>query len=517
MLAQALLAGASGQLRNMATTGGNLLQRTRCVYFQDVTTPATSASRAPAARRSAGYTRYHADPRRLRALRRRRTPPTWRWPGRPGRRGARARAPTASARVPLADLHRLPGDAARAGHRARARRADHRGRAARRCRRRAARATARSATGRRTRSRWSPSPRRSTSTDGVVARRRASRSAASRTSRGGPRRAEEALRGAPATEDDLPRRPPTPSWPTPRTADAATRSRSPLLRRTRRRRAARPAPARRHRMTDRCNPAADRRPALERRRRAGQGHRHRPLRRTSTRCERPALPAPRPGHDRPRARSPRIDTAAAEALDGVRRRAHPRQRAAARRRPRTPSWPSCRPTEVALPRPVRRRPWSPRRPRPRARPPTSCASTTTSSRPRRRRCAPTATTSTRRRRSTRRSRPTPPTATSTPRWRRRRSTVDADLHDPDRAQQPDGAARHPALWDADGPTADAATTPPRACTRPRRRWRRCFGLDRSRCAWSARTSAAASAPRALPHAARGARRAGRASRAAAGR
>jgi xanthine dehydrogenase YagS FAD-binding subunit len=37
LLAQALLSGASGQLRNMATTGGNLLQRTRCVYFQDVT------------------------------------------------------------------------------------------------------------------------------------------------------------------------------------------------------------------------------------------------------------------------------------------------------------------------------------------------------------------------------------------------------------------------------------------------------------------------------------------------
>jgi xanthine dehydrogenase YagS FAD-binding subunit len=38
-LAQALLAGASGQLRNLATTGGNLLQRTRCAYFQDVTKP----------------------------------------------------------------------------------------------------------------------------------------------------------------------------------------------------------------------------------------------------------------------------------------------------------------------------------------------------------------------------------------------------------------------------------------------------------------------------------------------
>ncbi|MEA2392934.1 MAG: xanthine dehydrogenase YagS FAD-binding subunit [Solirubrobacteraceae bacterium] len=38
-LAQSLLAGASGQLRNLATTGGNLLQRTRCAYFQDVTKP----------------------------------------------------------------------------------------------------------------------------------------------------------------------------------------------------------------------------------------------------------------------------------------------------------------------------------------------------------------------------------------------------------------------------------------------------------------------------------------------
>jgi xanthine dehydrogenase YagS FAD-binding subunit len=35
VLSQALLSGASGQLRNMATTGGNLLQRTRCTYFRD--------------------------------------------------------------------------------------------------------------------------------------------------------------------------------------------------------------------------------------------------------------------------------------------------------------------------------------------------------------------------------------------------------------------------------------------------------------------------------------------------
>jgi xanthine dehydrogenase YagS FAD-binding subunit len=39
MLGSAILAGASQQLRNMASTGGNLLQRTRCFYFYDVTTP----------------------------------------------------------------------------------------------------------------------------------------------------------------------------------------------------------------------------------------------------------------------------------------------------------------------------------------------------------------------------------------------------------------------------------------------------------------------------------------------
>jgi xanthine dehydrogenase YagS FAD-binding subunit len=39
VLSQAVLAGASGQLRNMATTGGNLLQRTRCMYFRDTAMP----------------------------------------------------------------------------------------------------------------------------------------------------------------------------------------------------------------------------------------------------------------------------------------------------------------------------------------------------------------------------------------------------------------------------------------------------------------------------------------------
>ena len=60
VLSEALLSGASGQLRNAATVGGNLLQRTRCVYFYDTTTPCNK--RQPGAGCSAigGFTRYHA-------------------------------------------------------------------------------------------------------------------------------------------------------------------------------------------------------------------------------------------------------------------------------------------------------------------------------------------------------------------------------------------------------------------------------------------------------------------------
>jgi xanthine dehydrogenase YagS FAD-binding subunit len=60
VLSQALLNGASGQLRNAATTGGNLLQRTRCVYFQDVTTPCNKREPGSGCSALGGYTRYHA-------------------------------------------------------------------------------------------------------------------------------------------------------------------------------------------------------------------------------------------------------------------------------------------------------------------------------------------------------------------------------------------------------------------------------------------------------------------------
>ncbi len=60
MLARALLAGASGQLRNRATTAGNLCQRTRCVYFQDVTTPCNKREPGSGCSALSGYQRYHA-------------------------------------------------------------------------------------------------------------------------------------------------------------------------------------------------------------------------------------------------------------------------------------------------------------------------------------------------------------------------------------------------------------------------------------------------------------------------
>lgn len=60
VLARALLSGASGQLRNLATTGGNLLQRTRCVYFQDVTTPCNKRRPGTGCSAIGGYVRYHA-------------------------------------------------------------------------------------------------------------------------------------------------------------------------------------------------------------------------------------------------------------------------------------------------------------------------------------------------------------------------------------------------------------------------------------------------------------------------
>jgi len=60
MLTEAILSGASGQLRNFATTGGNLLQRTRCPYFQDLTTPCNKREPGSGCSALGGFNRDHA-------------------------------------------------------------------------------------------------------------------------------------------------------------------------------------------------------------------------------------------------------------------------------------------------------------------------------------------------------------------------------------------------------------------------------------------------------------------------
>lgn len=110
LLAQALLSGASGQLRNMATVGGNLLQRTRCHYFYDPGFPACN-KRKPGSGCGAreGINRMHAilgaseqciavHPSdmcvALAAL----------------DAVIVARAPVGERRIPIGEFHRLPGD-----------------------------------------------------------------------------------------------------------------------------------------------------------------------------------------------------------------------------------------------------------------------------------------------------------------------------------------------------------------------------------------------------------------------
>jgi xanthine dehydrogenase YagS FAD-binding subunit len=110
VLSQALLAGASGQLRNLATTGGNLLQRTRCAYFQDVTTPCNKRSPGSGCSALEGHNRDHAilgasehciavHPSDM-AVALAALDAVVVVLGRQGER-----------RIPIADFHRLPGDA----------------------------------------------------------------------------------------------------------------------------------------------------------------------------------------------------------------------------------------------------------------------------------------------------------------------------------------------------------------------------------------------------------------------
>jgi xanthine dehydrogenase YagS FAD-binding subunit len=60
LLAMAINAGASAQLRNMATVGGNIMQRTRCPYFYDITMPCNKRSPGSGCGALEGHNRMHA-------------------------------------------------------------------------------------------------------------------------------------------------------------------------------------------------------------------------------------------------------------------------------------------------------------------------------------------------------------------------------------------------------------------------------------------------------------------------
>jgi xanthine dehydrogenase YagS FAD-binding subunit len=118
VLAQALLSGATGQLRNMATTAGNPLQRTRCVYFQDVTTPCNKREPGSGCSAVGGYTRYHAVLGVPSALPDPAAPETC-IASHPSDMAVALAAldarvqvtgPDGARVVPFAELHRLPGD-----------------------------------------------------------------------------------------------------------------------------------------------------------------------------------------------------------------------------------------------------------------------------------------------------------------------------------------------------------------------------------------------------------------------
>ena len=198
VLSSALLAGASQQLRNMASVGGNLLQRTRCAYFYDVATPCNKREPGSGCSAIGGLNRMNAilgtsdaciavhpsDMCVALAVLEAKVHVT-------GPRGERV--------IAFADFHRLPGDTPQrdtnldAG-RTRSPRSS--------CLPQGSRQTtptSRSATGSPMPSRWCPSRSASSST-AARSRRRVSRSAASRTSRGATRRPKRRCAAKPANE-----------------------------------------------------------------------------------------------------------------------------------------------------------------------------------------------------------------------------------------------------------------------------------------------------------------------------
>jgi len=111
VLSRALLAGASGQLRNKATTAGNLLQRTRCPYFYDTNQPCNKRRPGSGCAAIGGYSRQHAVVGASDAC----------IATHPSDMAVAMRLLDASVEtvkpggetrtIPIADFHRLPGDA----------------------------------------------------------------------------------------------------------------------------------------------------------------------------------------------------------------------------------------------------------------------------------------------------------------------------------------------------------------------------------------------------------------------
>ncbi|GAA0749291.1 xanthine dehydrogenase family protein subunit M [Ideonella azotifigens] len=110
LLTQAIVAGASGQLRNMATNGGNLLQRTRCNYFYDTATPCNKREPGTGCGAREGLNKIHAVLGWSEAC-------VATYPGDMANAlyalDANVRVHTTDGRerlIPIADFHRLPGD-----------------------------------------------------------------------------------------------------------------------------------------------------------------------------------------------------------------------------------------------------------------------------------------------------------------------------------------------------------------------------------------------------------------------
>jgi xanthine dehydrogenase YagS FAD-binding subunit len=109
VLSQALLSGATVQLRNMATVGGNLLQRTRCYYFRDTETPCNKREPGSGCPALEGFNRIHAilgtsshciasNPSDMSVALAALEAVVW------------IKGPKGERKVPIVDFHLLPGD-----------------------------------------------------------------------------------------------------------------------------------------------------------------------------------------------------------------------------------------------------------------------------------------------------------------------------------------------------------------------------------------------------------------------